>query len=152
MDERLHFEDFIEGQIFQLGEKSVTRAELTCFARDYDPQPFHLDEEAARHSILGGLAVSGWHTAAIAMRLLADGLLNRSASQGAPGVDKLRWLKPVLAGDVVQVETAVVSKRPLATRPSLGLVYFKMTVLNQREELVMTQENPILFLRRASRA
>ncbi|MTH98396.1 MaoC family dehydratase [Roseibium sp. RKSG952] len=149
MKDLLHFEDFEAGQVFELGEMPVTRAELLAFAGEFDPQPFHLDEEAARQSILGGLAASGWHTASIAMRLLADALLSRSTSQGSPGIERLRWLKPVLAGDSLSAETEVVSSRALKSRPELGLVHFLLRVSNQRGEVVMTQENPILFLKRS---
>ncbi|ADZ69608.1 MaoC family dehydratase [Polymorphum gilvum] len=140
-----YFEDFRPGERIPLGEKAVTREEIVAFAREFDPQPFHLDEAAAEASLLGGLAASGWHTAAMYMRLLVDGLLGSSAGQGAPGIDRLVWRRPVRPGDVLSAEAEVVSARPLRSRPGLGIVSFRFTVTNQHGDTVMTVENPILF-------
>jgi acyl dehydratase len=134
----LHWEDFPVGKVMEMGGLTVTRDEIVAFARQFDPQPFHLDEEAARHSIFGGLAASGWHTASLAMRMWCEGILNRSASNGSPGVEKLRWLKAVRPGDTLRLRIEVVEARPMASRPHLGLIRSEWTVLNQAGEAVMT--------------
>ena len=103
----LHFEDFRTGQIYSLGEHRITADEIIEFASEFDPQPQHLDPEAAKASILGALAASGWHLCALCMRMIVDGLFSRCASMGAPGVEEVQWRKPVYAGDVVQLEAEV---------------------------------------------
>ena len=115
---RLYFEDFEEGQVYELGEKTLTKEEIVAFAREYDPQPFHVDEEAAKGSAFGGLIASGWHTAAIFMRLYADAVLSRAESMGSPGVEELRWLKPVRPGDTLSARLTVLDAAPSASRPS----------------------------------
>jgi len=94
-----YFEDFAPGQDIDLGTRTVTEEEIVTFAREYDPQPFHVDRDAAAHSIYGGVIASGWHTCGMMMRMVVDGLLKRSASMGSPGLDGVRWLAPVRAGD-----------------------------------------------------
>jgi acyl dehydratase len=136
----LHWEDFPVGKVMDMGGVTVTREEITAFARQFDPQPFHLDEERARHTLFGGLAASGWHTAALAMRMWCDGVLLHTASNGSPGVDQLRWLKPVRPGDTLRLRVRVVDARPMASKPHLGLVRSEWTVLNQAEEPVMTMD------------
>ena len=96
---QIHLDDFAPGQVHHLGRRTLGRDEIVAFARNWDPQPFHLDEQAAAASIYGGLIASGWHTLCAFMRLFADGLLNRAAAMGSPGIDELRWLKPVRPGD-----------------------------------------------------
>lgn len=140
-----HFEDFTPGDIIDLGSRSVTRDEIIAFASEFDPQPFHLSEEAGKASLLGGLAASGWHTASIFMRLLVDGLLGTAAGQGAPGIDKLMWRRPVYADDTLSAKAEVLTSRALRSKPGLGVVSFRFTVTNQRGDVVMTLENPILF-------
>src|SRR3954453_814299 len=100
---KLYFEDFSVGQVAEYGPRRVTREEIVAFAAQFDPQPMHLDEEAARHTILGGPGASGWHTCCIAMRLIADGLLLDTASMGSPGIEELKWLKPVRPGDALTI-------------------------------------------------
>lgn len=151
MTSTLFFDDFAAGQVYDLGRKTVDKEEIIAFAREFDPQPFHLDETVGAASMLGGLAASGWHTASMAMRLLVDGFLNRTAGQGAPGIDKLQWRQPVLAGDILSAEIEVKDTRPLRSRPNLGLVSFQLRVTNQHGLTVMVQDNPILFLRRETR-
>src|SRR5215467_4150728 len=121
MTDLLHYEDFHTGQGFAFGEHTITQEEVVAFAREYDPQPQHLDPEAAKHSMLGGLAASGWNLAALTMRMLVDGLFNRSASMGAPGVDELQWRKPVLVGDTVALKGEVLDVRT-SSRPDRGFV------------------------------
>jgi len=103
MKEYWYFEDFAPGQDIDLGTRTVTEEEIVAFARAYDPQPFHVDRDAAAHSIYGGVIASGWHTCGMMMRMVVDGLLNRSASMGSPGLDGVRWLAPVRAGDTLNV-------------------------------------------------
>ena len=142
------FEDFWEGQTIDLGHKSVAAEEIVEFAAEFDPQPMHLDEEAGKASLLGGLAASGWHTCAMFMRMMCDALLLDSTSQGAPGIDFVRWKRPVLAGDRLSGTTLVTSTRPSGSRPSLGLVGFRHTLVNQRGETVLELEHIAMFLKR----
>lgn len=146
------FEDFTEGMTIELGERRVTAQEIVEFASEFDPQPMHLDEEAGRASILGGLSASGWHTCAMLMRMLCDTLLLDSTSQGAPGVDVVRWRKPVLAGDTIRGIGTVVSCRTSNSRPGLGLVAMRHTIVNQRGETVMEMQNTGMFLSRKTAA
>ncbi|GAA0775273.1 MaoC family dehydratase [Roseibium denhamense] len=144
----LHFEDFVPGQTYDLGSVCVSKDEIVAFAAEYDPQPFHLDEEAGRASMLGGLAASGWHTCAMVMRLLADGLLNRSSSKGAPGVDTIEWKRPVFPGDTLSATATIQKVRSLVTKPDLGLVFVRIAVTNQDDLPVLFWENPIMFAKR----
>src|SRR6202042_1542528 len=123
-------------------------APILPFAEQFDPQPFHLDEAAARETMAGGLIASGWHTAAMLMRMSCDHFLNRSASQGAPGIAEVNWLKPVRAGDRLSLRRTTVGARPSASRPELGIVDFSFEVLNQLGEVTMTQKNVLLIRRR----
>ncbi|MBA5775745.1 MaoC family dehydratase [Stappia sp. F7233] len=140
-----HFEDFTVGQRFDLGEKHVTAEEIIAFAREFDPQPFHLSEEAGKQSMLGGLAASGWHTIAMLMRQLCDGLLLASSCVGSPGVDKVRWISPVRPGDRLKMSAEVIDTRILKSRPGLGIVRFVFTIARADDTQVMTQENAIMF-------
>jgi acyl dehydratase len=146
------FEDFVEGGEIDLGVKDVTAEEIVEFAGEFDPQPMHLDEAAGKASILGGLSASGWHTCAIFMRLLCDAFLLNSTSQGAPGVDRIKWKKPVLAGDRLNGRTTVLSRRESKSRPSIGLVAFRSELFNQRGEPVFELENTVMFLKREASA
>jgi acyl dehydratase len=145
---RYYFEDFSPGWVAEYGPRRVTREEMIGFAAQYDPQPMHLDEEAARGTMLGGLGASGWHTCCIMMKIIADGLLLDSASMGAPGVDEVRWLKPVRPGDSLTVRGSVLSTRPSHSRPDRGFVNFHWEVYNDRAEKVMTLICPQMLLRR----
>lgn len=145
---RFCFEDFHKGDRIPLGTKTVERDEVIDFASRYDPQPMHLDEAGGRASLLGGLAASGWHTIAMFMRLMCDNLLLRSASLGSPGIERLRWLKPVYPGDVLTAAAEVVDIRPSKSRPTVGIVHFRFVMDNQHGEPVMTMENPIMFATR----
>lgn len=144
----MFFEDFHEGQIIELGVRTVQEDEMLSFARTYDPQPFHLDPDAARASIFGAVISSGWLTAALYMRLLVDGLLNETTSQGSPGVDMLRWLKPVFAGDTLSASARVLEMRPSRSRPTIGIVKMEGTLRNQHGEAVLTLVSNGLFGRR----
>lgn len=145
---RYFWEDFKVGDSLAFGALPVTRDAVIAFARDFDPQPFHLDDAAAAESMFGKLAASGWHTCAMAMRIMCDGYLLESASLGSPGIDKLRWLKPVFPGDTLSVDLQVLESRPMASRPDVGLVRFAWSVLNQTPETVMTMEGWGMFRRR----
>ncbi|MCB1325883.1 MAG: MaoC family dehydratase [Spirochaetales bacterium] len=132
----LYYEDFQSGQEFRLGEYTVSREEILDFARQYDPQPFHIDEEQARDSMFGGLIASGWHTASICMRLYVDAVLNGAASLGSPGVDELRWKRPVRPGDRLSGVFRILECRPF--RKGVGLVRGRANLQNQDGKLVMT--------------
>jgi acyl dehydratase len=148
MPDYLYFEDFQTGQTFDYGAYRVTRDEIIAFAREYDPQPQHLDEEAAKQTLLGKLCASGWHTAAMLMRINVDGMLGRSAGLGAPGIEEVRWIKPVLPGDVLSAHTVIGKTRASASRPDMGLVELTFTVRNGAGEDVMEQRNFVMFGRR----
>ena len=141
----IYYEDCIPGRVFDLGSRQVTRDEVIEFASEFDPQPFHLDEKAGKASMLGGLAASGWHTAAMMMRLLADGLLLRSSCQGSPGIRKLSWRKPVYPGDTLTAKATILERRELRSRPGLGLITLEVSASNQSGQEVLNQVNPILF-------
>jgi acyl dehydratase len=134
----LHWEDFPAGAVLEFGGVTLTREAILDFARQFDPQPFHLDDAAAEASLFGGLSASGWHTCALTMRMMCDAYLRRSASLGSPGIDELRWLQPVRPGDTLRVRMEVLQARPMASRPGVGLVLHDWTVINQRGERVMT--------------
>ncbi len=144
----LYFEDFPPGEVVEYGDMEVSAVRIKAFAEQFDPQPFHLDEATARETMAGGLIASGWHTAAMLMRMSCDHFLNRSASQGGPGVEELNWLKPVRAGDRLSVRRTTIGARPSASRPELGLVDFAFEVVNQKGEVAMTQKNVAIFRRR----
>jgi acyl dehydratase len=145
---RWYWEDFPVGHQLQFGAMAVTREAIIAFATQFDPQPFHLDEEVAKTSLLGGLCASGWHTASMAMRMMCDAYLLDAASMGSPGLEQLRWLAPVFPGDVLHVRYEVLAARPMTSRPQVGLVNGRWTVLNQREQVVMTMEGWGMFARR----
>jgi acyl dehydratase len=139
------FEDFAPGDVIALGSYTVTAEEIIDFARRFDPQPFHLDEAAGRASPLGGLAASGWHVSSILMRLLAEGWLNQTRSMGSNNVQEMKWLKPVLAGDVLSGELTITGKRRLSSRPGTGL--FNIVVrLAGADGVVRTEMTAIVFM------
>jgi acyl dehydratase len=145
----LYFEDFRVGEVREYGDRQVTAKEIIAFAREFDPQPFHLDPEAAKHSQAGGLIASGWHTGVMLMRMNCDEFLLRAASEGAPGVEEVKWRLPVRPGDRLSVRRTVLSARTSRSKPTVGVVGFLFEALNQNREVVMTQRNA-LFLRRRS--
>lgn len=145
---KYYWEDFPVGETVEFGRKHVTKEEILEFASEFDPQPFHLDEEAAKQSILGGLCASGWHSCAMAMRMMCDGYILESASLGAPGVDEVRWKKPVYVDDVLRLRRTCVERRTSKSRPEMGLTKFRTEVLNQKDEVVMTMEGWAMYGRR----
>jgi acyl dehydratase len=145
----LHLEDFTPGRVLPLASRMIVADEIVAFAAEFDPQPMHLDEAAGKASILGGLAASGWHTASLFMRMMYDGWLAGSSSEGSPGIDFMEWKKPVLAGDTLSGRSTVIEARALRSRPGLGIVRFLHEVTNQHGEVVMRGENPIMFRARS---
>lgn len=145
----LAFEDFSPGMGGTADLPVVTRDAIVAFAGEYDPQSFHLDEEAATHSFVGELIASGWHSCALLMRAIADGLLLRSTCMGAPGVDEVRWLRPVRPGDALRLRWTVGEAKASRSRPEMGLVRFRFEML-RGDEPVLTQSNWIMFGRRLS--
>lgn len=142
------WEDFDAGMVFEYGDKTVSRAEIVAFARTFDPQPFHTDEDAARRTPYGGLIASGWHTVALFMRLFADNLLQDSSSAGAPGVKRLRWLKPLRPDDRLRVRTTIVEKYPSKSRPEIGFLDNLHELINQDDEVIMRIEGVGMWRRR----
>ncbi len=142
------FEDLHVGMQLNFGAYPVTAGEIVEFAREFDPQPFHLDEEAAKNSLLGGLAASGWHTCAMMMRMLYDGFLCKTTGIGAPGIDEVRWLRPVRPGMVLGVCLTMTSMRVSKSRPDLGLVGIDTEIRDQNGAVVMTSRHTNLFTRR----
>ena len=132
-----HLEDFKEGEVFELGEETIREQEILDFARRVDAQPFHVDREAAKASIYGGLIASGWHTASFFMGLLVRGLLHDVASLGASGIDELRWLKPVRPGDTLRARLSVVGARPSTKHADRGLITCVGEMFNQHGERVL---------------
>jgi acyl dehydratase len=144
----IHLDDFAPGQVHHLGRRTLGRDEIVAFARDWDPQAFHLDEQAAAGSIYGGLIASGWHTVCVFMRLFADGLLNHSAAMGSPGIDELRWLKPVRPGDTLEARLEVLEVRPSRSKPDRGIVRLRSVMINQHEQEVLSFIGNVMFGRR----
>jgi acyl dehydratase len=149
---RWHWEDFVVGQVREFGAMPVTRDAVLAFAGQFDPQPFHLDEVAAEASLFGRLSASGWHTCAMAMRMMCDEYLLDASSLGSPGIDSLRWTKPVFPGDTLCVRLTTLESRPMASRAGVGLVLSKWEVLNQHRELVLTMQGWGMFGRRTPAA
>jgi len=145
---RLYWEDFPAGNVREFGNKTLTREEIIAFAREFDPQPFHVDEAAGSNSLFGGLCASGWHTCCLAMRMMCDEYLLESASLGSPGLESLKWTKPVYPGDTLRVRLTVLEARPMASKPGVGLVRSRWEVMNQRTETVLTMEGWGMFARR----
>ena len=131
------FEDYAPGAVHDLGSVVVDEQEVISFARQFDPQPFHLNKEQAEKSAFGGLIASGWHTACMAMRLIVDHYLSEASSEGSPGIDELRWLRPVRPGDQLSVRVTILDARPSRSRPERGIVRSHIETLNQDGEIVM---------------
>jgi acyl dehydratase len=144
----IYLDDLQPGQTFALGRRSVTREAIVDFAAAWDPQPFHVDAAAAGASIYGQLIASGWHTVCIFMRLFADGLLNRAAAIGSPGIDELRWLKPVRADDSLEAGVEILEVRPSRSRPDRGATRIRCIVRNQHGDEVLSMIAIVMFLRR----
>ncbi len=144
------FEDLTPGSHYACGPIVLAREELVAFARDYDPQPFHLSEEAAKATFVGRLIASGWQTCALGMRLFAQDFVLRTSSMGSPGIDEVRWLRPVAPGDALRARIEVRERRPSLSKPDRGFVHFFMTLSNGAGEPVMTQDFWVMFGRRGA--
>jgi acyl dehydratase len=155
MSARLHFEDFRIGQMVSFGTHRISADEIIEFAAEFDPQPQHLDPVAAKSSMLGGLAASGWHLCALAMRMMVDGLFQHAASMGSPGVEEVQWRKPVYAGDLLQLSAEVLETRA-SSRPDRGYVRFRFTMSRQAKsgepERVMIFVSPVILGRKPEAA
>ena len=150
MTEPKYFEDIVPGAVDEFGSIEVTAEEIVAFARKFDPQPFHLDEEAAKASLFGGLAASGWHTASLMMRMLVDNVLWPESSLGSPGVDELRWMKPVRPGDRLSVRMTILETTRSRSKPDRGVVRSLVAVLNQERAVVMRVPTMVLSRCRAA--
>lgn len=148
----LYLEDFAVGQIYRSGQATVDAARIKSFAAEFDPQPFHLDEQAASSSLFGGLAASGWHTAAITMRLLVESELRPAGGLIGAGGDEIRWPKPTRPGDVLSCTSEILEVRPSAKRPNQGIVKVRMTTTNAAGEAVQVVAMNIVVQRRQSAA
>lgn len=147
-----YFEDFYEGQEIPLGSKTVTEDEIISFAKQFDPQPFHIDHAAAAASHFGGVIASGWHTCSMMMRLVVDGLMAGASSMGSPGLEKVRWIKPVRPGDTLTVVYLTQQVKASDSRPDRGVVWSKWQATNQHGEIVATIEGMGMFGRRPKAA
>jgi acyl dehydratase len=147
-----YFEDFYPGQEIDLGTRGVSEEEIIAFASQFDPQPFHVDKEAAARSIYGGVIASGWHTCGMMMRMVVDGLMAKSTSMGSPGLDGVRWLAPVRAGDTLNVRYQTVKVKASSSKPDRGVVWSKWVAINQHGETVCTIEGMGMFGRRPDSA
>jgi acyl dehydratase len=134
------WEDFKVGERSEMGSHTFGEAEIVAFARQFDPQPFHLDAQAARGTPFGGLIASGWHTCAVGMRLMVDQYIGRTLSLGSPGIEDIRWLRPVRAGDTLTYSRTVTESRASTTRAGVGLVKHRWEAVNQSGETVLTME------------
>jgi acyl dehydratase len=143
-----YFEDFYPGQDIDLGTRSVSEEEIIAFATAFDPQPFHIDREAAAQSIYGGVIASGWHTCSMMMRMVVDGLMAKSSSMGSPGLDGVRWLAPVRAGDTLNVHYQTTRVKASSSKPDRGVVWSKWVAINQHGETVCTVEGMGMFRKR----
>ena len=144
----IYFEDVRVGDTERFGRYEVTREEIIEYARQFDPQPMHVDEEAAKASMFGGLIASGWHTGAMLIRMLNDHSIPRAATTGALGFDDLKWVKPVRPGDILSVQTRVLEKTESRRRPEIGVVKVESRVLDQAGELKMSLVSIVLYRRR----
>jgi len=146
----LHWEDFSPGQVAECGSRLITRAEIVAFAAEYDPQPMHLDEAAARATLFGGLVASGWHTCCVLMRMLSDDFLGDASFMGAPGVEEVKWLAPIRPGERINARATVLETRPSRSRPDIGFVKFRFELINAADQPVMTLIVSPMFGRRAA--
>ncbi len=148
----LTFEDFPPGRLGTFGPRRVTREEILAFAGEFDPQPMHLDEEAAAKTMLKGLSASGWHLCSIMMRMMFDAFIGRAASLGSPGVNEVRWLAPLRPGDEVTLDVDVTEARLSRSRPETGIITFKAVARNAAGQALCEMVSPIIIERRAGAA
>jgi acyl dehydratase len=143
-----YWEDIKAGEVIELGSCTVTKEAIVAFAREFDPQPFHADEETAKRTVWGGLIASGWHTGSMLMRLFYDGFLKDTVSLGSPGIDELKWNKPVRPGDRLSARMTILETTPSRSKPDRGIVRSQMDMVNQRGEVVMSTKGVNFFARR----
>ena len=151
MSQTFYFEDLVVGSSQEFGHYEVTREEIIEFAGKYDPQAFHLSEEAGKAMHFGGLCASGWHTCAMVMRMVVDNMKKNGSgneSLGSPGLDELRWKKPVFPGDILRVKSTIADKRESRSRPDMGMIFLENEVYNQKNETVMTFKPTVMYKRR----
>lgn len=148
MTDKLHFEDFKAGDVAVYGPRHVTREEIVAFAAEFDPQPMHLDEAAGAASLLGGLGGSGWHSCALLMRMICDGFVLNSTSMGSPGVEEVRWLKPLRPGVNLRVRATVMETRASKSRPDMGLVRMAFEVIDDADAVITTMVSSLMMGRR----
>lgn len=151
MSAALYFEDIEVGSTQAFGRYAVSEEEIIEFAAKYDPQSFHLSEEAGKAMIFGGLCASGWHTCSMAMRMTVDNMPAESASIGSPGLDELRWTKPVFPGDVLTMKSTIMDKKESRSRKEIGTVFMLNEVFNQKQELVLSFKPIVMFKRRGEK-
>ena len=145
----LAFQDFTPGRVFEHGPRRLPRDEMIAFAVEFDPQPMHLDEAAARETMLGGLSASGWYLCCILMRMCVDAFVGRSSSMGAPGVEEVRWIVPVRPDDELSLRATVLDTRTSKSRPEMGFVRFQFELFNTRGQRVMTLTTSLMLALRA---
>jgi acyl dehydratase len=138
--ENRYFEDYLTGSVYEFGSIAVEQEEVIAFARRFDPQVFHIDPESAKETIYGGLIASGWHTAGLMMRLFSEHFLSKVASLGSPGVDELRWHKPVRPGDELSVRVTILETKRSRSKPDRGIVNSFIEVINQNLDVVMSMK------------
>jgi acyl dehydratase len=148
---KLHWEDFQPGAVAVYGPRLVTREEIVAFAAEFDPQPMHLDEAAASATLLGGLGASGWHSCCLLMRMIADGFILDSSSMGSPGIDEVRWLRPLRPGTRIRVRSTVLEKRESKSRPEMGMVKFNFEIFDDAETTLTVLITTLMFARREAR-
>jgi acyl dehydratase len=149
---KLHWEDFQPGAVALYGPRLVTREEIVAFAAEFDPQPMHLDEAAASATLLGGLGASGWQSCCLLMRMICDGFILDSSSMGAPGVEEVRWLKPLRPGTRIRIRSTVMDKRESKSRAEMGMVKFLFEVLDETDTQLTTLTTTLMFGRREPRS
>jgi acyl dehydratase len=142
---RLHYEDFVEGSVQDFGPRSITREEIIAYAKEFDSQPMHLDEEAAKNSLLGGLAASGWHTCCFMFRMMYDHFIKDSSSLGSPGIEETKWLKPVRPDTPYTLRLHILGKRVSKSRPEMGLVRMRTELLDEKGAAQVDQTSTLLL-------
>ena len=145
---RYYFEDFSVGRVFDSGTRQLSEQDILGFASEYDPQYFHTDPEAAKQSIFGGLIASGWQTVGVCMRLMCDTYLLETSTLGSPGVDEVRWVKPVYPGDTLRMRATVIAAKPSSSKPDRGIATMRCNIYNQKDELVMHMQGMQMMQRR----
>ncbi|OGA35254.1 MAG: hypothetical protein A3G80_05030 [Betaproteobacteria bacterium RIFCSPLOWO2_12_FULL_62_13b] len=145
---KYYWEDFTPGWVFETAARTLSEEDIVRFAREYDPQIYHTDAEAAKRSPFGGLIASGWQTGAVGMRLMCDGYLIESSCVGSPGIDEMRFIKPVRPGDTLRLRSSVIESAPSKKQPNRGTVLFRWEVLNQNDEVALSMLGRQMYLRR----